>query len=316
MKTTIFFKFILLLLFISFSFYSCNKEKELKITEERESYTFSKKILLKEANVNGTEENALIDSSVAVISTEIELNIAIPENISQEDLRIFLQNNQSSLNGEILFKLDNEVFYHSIVQSGQETILIGSNGSGGEYSRSTECSYEGLRQCAKKAIYSKTTIGKIICSFEFWACFTEEVADCVETNCIRKAKPVIEFDIEEQNSNTPNQGAGNNNLRFPDNYSGAYYYTVSPIYIYSDLPKYSSNIYFLNGKYYFNSSKTCLLPTGYYFNDSDNSIYQVVNGEIVSINSKPQPPCATCPIELEHYYDTPFDCNGSGEPSL
>lgn len=118
-------------------------------------------------------------------------------------------------------------------------------------------------------------------------------------------------DSPDPNPNNPNNPNDPNNqpLKFPENNSEYYLFTIDPEYIYSqNKPKYSSDVYYLNGKYYFNSSKTCLLPTGYYFTFQGDNVYHVVNGEIISIINMPAAPCFTCALPIEPNFDNPFNC--------
>lgn len=102
-----------------------------------------------------------------------------------------------------------------------------------------------------------------------------------------------------------------NIILFPKEYSGQYYFTLSPDYINNPVtgPKYSTYMYFSNNKYYFNSEKTCLLPNGYYFSDYDNNYYEVIDGQIQSISLKPSSLPSGGEYLVEEYYDNPFDCN-------
>lgn len=75
---------------------------------------------------------------------------------------------------------------------------------------------------------------------------------------------------------------------FPENFNGIYYYVSDPEYAHNDNTMYPTSIFkgALN-KYYYNSALTCLLPDGYYFNESNSSYYKVINGLVKEIGSKP-----------------------------
>lgn len=138
------------------------------------------------------------------------------------------------------------------------------------------------------------------------------IASELLTSCFRKGDVelvpeediVIVFNDEDEPNNQIKLG-------FPEEYNGEYFYTTSPDYINNPEtgPKYSSNIYLREGKYYYNSNKTCLLPTGYYFSNYDDYYYSVVNGEVENINFKPSGTFPDNLYPIEENYSTPFTCN-------
>ncbi|MGE8428750.1 MAG: hypothetical protein ACN6O7_12765 [Sphingobacterium sp.] len=72
-------------------------------------------------------------------------------------------------------------------------------------------------------------------------------------------------------------------------------------------PAHSTYIYKSGNKYYYNSQKTCLLPSGYYLS-SNNKYYKVSNGNVVEIGIIN--PCSSCPVEVLPPIVDPFTpCN-------
>lgn len=130
-----------------------------------------------------------------------------------------------------------------------------------------------------------------------WSCFKKNTS----ISLIPEEDIVITFENEET---LPNE------ILFPEEYLGEYYFTLSPALINNPIPspKYSSYVYYFNSKYYYNPEKTCLLPDGYYFSNDDNNYYYVINGEIQSVDVKPSfLPGNLHPIV--EFYLNPFNCN-------
>lgn len=56
--------------------------------------------------------------------------------------------------------------------------------SGDEYPDLNDCSFEGVRQCAKKTLCDMSNVRKIFCAFGFSSCYGVTLLACVETNCV------------------------------------------------------------------------------------------------------------------------------------
>lgn len=289
----------LLMLLISIVFISCKKDR-IELTKEFENYETSIKIPVNVLMSNGgdPEEPTPPDSAEFIVESDLSLNFNIPDNFSQQDLALFLNQNINNLNGEIKIYTQGQLAYHSTLSSGVETILYPTS-SHNEYPRAGECGYEGIRQCANKAIYSQGTISKILCAFEFWACYAEEVANCIEANCIDEGKPPINVEItgpsQEGNSTVtflPERDPGFCNLYGTNSYETKYFLTLadletltlSQLNITASVTVYYDNSYIVRL-----SANNQQVPDGFYSIDCGEpyqEFIEIVNGIPIKVYKK------------------------------
>lgn len=296
--------------------YSCKKNNSIQMTEEQNIYTKETEIKIK--SNTPTPGGGTTPPQQAVVKSEVSVNVAIPSNVTEEQLTTYLNQNISNINGEITFKVNGEIFYKSTVTNGVETILIGGPVPQGQGGRDGECSYEGVRQCANKTLYSMGTVSKIVCAFTFYECYAVAAADCIEKNCIKKGTPPIPFEVMPDSGPTPGNGNGGTNptAQIPglgvNNFSYGNSIDHMKNIINGHSPALSTKIYFNNGKYYSNANFSCLLPTGYYTSNL-STVYQVQGGQLVG--STVINPCPSCPVLPFETVPDPFAGCGSGLPT-
>ncbi|MCS4225156.1 hypothetical protein [Sphingobacterium sp. BIGb0165] len=270
-------------------FYSCRRDDSLKITDTLNKY--SKETVLKvkansNAGDNGDNNEEPSSQEEARIQSQVSLNISVPSNTSEEQLVTYINQNISSVNGEIVFKVNGEIFYKSVVKNGVETILIGSPTAQG--GRDGECSYEGIRQCANKSIYAMGTVSKIVCAFGFYQCYAVAAADCIEKNCINKSRPVVPFEIiPESEIDIPGNNSGYTPPQnaLPGTGTKLFNYAESidrmKAHIYGKQPTYPTKIFLKDNLYYADANFTCILPNGYYTNDR-LTVYLIEYGQVLN----------------------------------
>ncbi|WP_294345982.1 hypothetical protein [uncultured Sphingobacterium sp.] len=309
-----FFTLILCSIFI----FSCQREDKLSISNKKEKYGKNTTLKIRGSKPlkSTNDNNNSSEYQEVVIQSQINLNIVIPSGISQAALNNFLNQNLSNINGEIIFKVDNEIFYKSIVTNGIETVLVG----GSDGAPAQGCSFEGIRQCANKTLYSMGTVSKIVCAIDFWPCYGAAVADCIEANCVKsQTPPNIEILLGDNNSpgtgNDPGPGTGGNGITLPKipgiglddftyadnldrmqtiiNGKKAYFPCVTKIYFST-----------ANGKYYYDNNYSHILPDGYYTNNL-SEVYKIFNGEYKG--KQFLVPCSNCEAqEVSLLFNCPF----------
>jgi hypothetical protein len=181
---------IIFTIFLSsmFLFINCNNEN---LDEETFTYSSGKIDVLKYYNEkNNTSKtlrkggiNNVIDS--LIIETVLISSIEVPENLNENELIEFFNNHSQELNGSLMVKMNDEIISTTDFLNGNEITSELSKTQSELYSSkmSGDCSYEGVRQCTKKRIDSKTTLSKLICAFTAGQCIAEETANCIIQEC-------------------------------------------------------------------------------------------------------------------------------------
>lgn len=114
------------------------------------------------------------------VETTVKTNLFIPKELKENELNAYLNANIDNFDGEIEYKFNDEVDSYFVFERG---VIVEEYSIKKEYPRANECSVEGIRQCANKAIYSMGLISKITCAFAFYECYAIAAGDCYVDNC-------------------------------------------------------------------------------------------------------------------------------------
>ncbi len=155
---------------------------------------------------NNTFQYVYKSETISTFDLGNEKGIATPENAKEDllhvsfhtdlylpqqnnfDLENYLFENVEEVNGVLEIYDNNVLIRTDIIQSG---VVVESDCENphdrhcdDDYPGMDECSYEGLRQCVRHNLFEASVVSRLICSFGFYACAAEELATCIETNCV------------------------------------------------------------------------------------------------------------------------------------
>lgn len=183
------FKFTLMLLLIT----SCTENDMINSNNEYEDYNYS--YVFEDVNLNSiiTDKIELISSSkeAYIISSTFYSDTEIPKKLLEakntEEIKNFLLLNKHKLNVALLISIDGQpARIFKIGQNSDDNYKINQTERYDEYELKEECSYEGIRQCAKYTIYEEfNTIEKIACAFGEWECIGWVAFNCYAENCFK-----------------------------------------------------------------------------------------------------------------------------------
>lgn len=282
-----------------FVFVSCERNDTPRIIETPKTYEKDTKLRMSIPKPSNSQEVEEPNQQTITIESQITLNSDIPDNIGEAELRTFLEQNLSSLNGEIVFTVDDEIIYRSVVTNGVESIIIGP-GPNGPTPSGDGCSFDGIRECANETLYEMGTVSKFVCAFEFWACYAQAVADCIEEHCINEE--YIPIDIIEVPNGAPHPedpytsklpGIGTMSFFYGENIDRM------KLIINNIEPGHTTLVYFNSGtdEYYQDAELICKLPDGFY-STNKNTVYEIKHGKFQgqqTINLCPNCDFATLP---------------------
>lgn len=160
---------------------SCDTESSSENNEY--VYTTGKLSLNEYLNSNNNYESRNSNSEDIIIEAIFVSNIQIPENLEDDELNTFLEENSNSIEGTYTFKMNEEIIYSSEFTNGIETVssVINTNQTN-VLNRSGDCSYEGVRQCTIAKIDALSDFQKVVCAFRR-GCVLIKVGQCIAENC-------------------------------------------------------------------------------------------------------------------------------------
>jgi hypothetical protein len=158
---------------------SCSQDSKNELQEF--TYT-SGKLSLKEYlnSSNASSKNTNYSEDIIVEAIFVS-NIEIPENLSDEELNIFLDENSEIINGTFTYIMNDEIIYNSEFSEGEEEVSSKVN-TNNVRSKNGDCSYEGVRQCTIKKIDELSDWKKVVCAFRR-GCVMTKIAACIGENC-------------------------------------------------------------------------------------------------------------------------------------
>ena len=177
--------FVLIMIF-ALSFTNCENET---IKEEALNSYISEKVNLNEIiNSKLKQSNKATMSKNTEINTihaELKTNLEIPNNLSESELEHFLSENMNEFTGSLEIKINDITDVIFEYSKGELINTNYSNKALESLARKIEgdCSFEGVRVCARDKMYAKSKLSKIICAFSFPECYAEEVGNCIIDNC-------------------------------------------------------------------------------------------------------------------------------------
>lgn len=167
-------------------------ENEIKIEVEKYSNSFkSSKLYIAEL---ASKKGIAVPEKRKDESIEIEFrtNMELPidyDNLDENVLSSYLEENINEVDGVILHKSNNEIDLVILIEDGLVMASSCENEHDGHcddrYPRRKECSFRGIQQCVKHSIYREmNTFEKLICALEGWGCIDMEIGSCMYENCL------------------------------------------------------------------------------------------------------------------------------------
>lgn len=175
-----------LLLVVSCSLILINCESENESTENQVyTYTSGKIDVLssiKNSNLQNKSSSALNNIDVLTVEAVFTSNIEIPENLDEDGLTNFLDENKEKIIGSFTYKMNDLEIYSSEFIKGEE---VNTSAKSSNYAKKGgDCSYEGVRQCTIAKIDALSDWGKVVCAFRR-GCVLTKVASCTYEKCIK-----------------------------------------------------------------------------------------------------------------------------------
>jgi hypothetical protein len=158
---------------------SCSQDSKDEIQEY--TYTSGKLSLNEYLNSSNTSSKSTNNSEDITVEAIFVSNIEIPENLNDEDLNIFLEENSELINGTFTYIMNDEIIYNSEFNNGEEEVSAIFN-TNNISSKNGNCSYEGVRQCTIQKIDELSDWKKVVCAFRR-GCVLTKIAACIGENC-------------------------------------------------------------------------------------------------------------------------------------
>ena len=168
---------ITLILLSILSFYSCSNDE----TVQEQTYVYKSeklnftKFFNNQVGVQSREPSDFTN----YIHSEFETTFFIPDDLTNEELREYITENQSSIDGTLRYFFNDKEFITVKFVKGQ---IVGNINV---QSKAYPCTYDGIQDCVQYAVYEEwTTIEALICAATGGLeCIAVEAAACIEQNC-------------------------------------------------------------------------------------------------------------------------------------
>ncbi|WP_046759202.1 hypothetical protein [Kordia jejudonensis] len=180
MKYTLKIAFVILTSILCFA---CSEDRAEN--EQQETFLYiSEKVNFTEiiSNYAGTKIKTPKNGDNLIYS-EFESSFYIPENLSDAELDIYIQNNLSSISGTVKYMINDEVYIIVEVVNGIKSSI--ETNKNYFLKQAYPCSYDGIQDCVQHAVYEEwSTYTALKCAFTGGlACIADEAASCIEENC-------------------------------------------------------------------------------------------------------------------------------------
>ena len=129
------------------------------------------------------KEVASVGNNSDVIYNNVNLTFMcgreMPKFQTTDELRDFLKNSPSKVNGIVELIIDDEMIFSIEIVNGVQKSPNISNLANGSY----PCTYPGIKKCAIERIKALNWFDKTLCILEGFGCVVNNYASCMVDNC-------------------------------------------------------------------------------------------------------------------------------------
>jgi len=170
-------------LFLSVLFFSCSEDinKEEIYTYKSEKVNFTKMINNK-LGINSKSS----ESSEDYIHSEFQTSFYIPENLSNSETEIYINENQNLISGTLKLLVNNNDYITIEISNGNQSKITTSNKNLFKGDPEYPCTYKGIQDCVKQRVYEEWSKLKALVCAVFTGglgCIMDEVVDCIGHSC-------------------------------------------------------------------------------------------------------------------------------------